>query len=98
MKIKKLKKFSEKLLGLSFRNNITPIYFETRWGIHTFFVKKTIDIVICDDNYIVRKIRRTLRPWKIFVWNPLYKNVFELPPDDKNYSHINIGDKIKIIG
>jgi len=98
MKIKKLTKFSDKLLGLAFRKNIKPVYFETRWGIHTFFVKKPIDVVICDDDFIVRKIVRNLKPWKILVWNPMYKNVLELPLRNKKYSYIKVGDKVKMIG
>lgn len=96
MKIKKLAKFSEKLLGLSFSNNIEPVYFETRWGIHTFFVKKPVDVMVCDDDLIVRKIVRNLKPWKILVWNPMYKKVLELPLNNKEYSEIKVGDKIKI--
>jgi len=96
MKIKKLTSFFEKLQGLSFIDVLQPVYFETRWGIHTCFVKKPIDVIICDDNFIVRKIVRCMKPWRVLVWDPLYKNVFELPENFKIYSKIKIGDKIKI--
>lgn len=94
MKIKKLTTFREKLLGLSFKSNITPIYFETRWGMHTLFVKKPIDVIICDDDFTVRKIVRSLKPWRVLIWNPMYKRILELPVSYKNYSEIDIGDKI----
>jgi uncharacterized membrane protein (UPF0127 family) len=96
MKIQKLTTFFEKLQGLSFKDNIQPVFFETRWGIHTFFVKKPIDVIICDDNFIVRKIVRHMKPRKVLVWDPLYKNVLELPENFKKYSKIKIGDKIEI--
>ncbi len=96
MKIRKLTGFSEKLVGLAFRKNITPVYFETRFGIHTFFVRQPIDVVIFDDNCIVRKIARNLRPGKVFIWNPNYKNVLELPVNYQKYSKIKIGDRIQV--
>ena len=96
MKVKKVTKFSEKLLGLSFKNNINPVYFETRWGIHTFFVREPIDVVICDDNFYVRKIVRSMKPWRVLVWNPMYKRILELPANYKEYSEIKIGHKVRI--
>jgi uncharacterized membrane protein (UPF0127 family) len=96
MKIQRLTSLPEKLLGLSFKENIQPVYFETRFGIHTFFVKKAIDVVICDDDFIVRKIVRSMKPWKVLIWNPKYKKVLELPTNYKKYSKITIGDKIDI--
>ena len=96
MKIQILTSLPQKLLGLSFKENIKPVYYETRFGIHTFFVKKAIDVVICDDDFIVRKIVRSMKPWKVLIWNPKYKKVLELPVNYKKYSKIIIGDKIDI--
>ena len=94
MGIRRLSEFSDKLIGLAFKNKIEPAYLETRWGIHTFFVRKSIDVVIADDNFIVRKIVRNLKPWRILFWNPKYKKVLELPANYKKYSQIKIGDVI----
>jgi len=96
IEIKKLTKFSEKMVGVAFKKNITPVYFETRWGLHTFFVKKPIDVVICDDSFIVRKIVRNLKPWKVLFWDPRYKKILELPLNYKKYSKVKIGDKIQL--
>jgi len=96
VKIKKLSNFSEMLFGLAFKKNLEPVYFETRWGIHTFFVRKPIDVVICDDNNVVRKIKKNLKPWRIFIWNPKFKNVYEFPANSKYISKISIGSKICI--
>lgn len=93
MKVKKLTTFWERLQGLSFKNKIIPVYFETRWGIHTFFVKEPIDVIICDDSYIVRKLVRSLKPSSVLVWNPGYKKVFEIPESYGKNAKINIGDK-----
>ena len=91
----KLTKFSEKMVGVAFKKNITPVFFETRWGLHTFFVRKPIDVVICDDNFIVRKIVRNLKPWRVLFWDPRYKKVLELPLNYKKYSKVKIGGNIQ---
>lgn len=65
--------------GLILRNNITPIYFNTRWGIHTFGVKESIDVVILDEKNTVQKIKKSLMPNSVFLWNPKFKKVLELP-------------------
>lgn len=94
-KVRKLMKFSQKLFGLSFKKNIEPIFFETRWGIHTLFVKKPIAVIICDERFIVREIKRSVKPWRILFWNPKYNKVFELPTGNNNYSNISVGESIK---
>jgi len=76
---KVLNSFEEKLLGLMFQDEIFPICFETRFGIHTFFVKHRIDIVILDKDCKVRAIREGLKPWRFFFWNPQYFLVLEMP-------------------
>lgn len=37
----------QKSIGLIGTNKIQSIYFSTRWGIHTFGVKKPLTIIIC---------------------------------------------------
>lgn len=96
MKVKKLNTLLEVLQGVAFKEKITPVYFETRWGVHTFFVKQPIDVFICDDHLIVVKIKRGLKPWRIFTWNPMYKIVIETPPNHKLYKNIKEGSKIPL--
>lgn len=53
------------------------VYLETRWGIHTFFMKFPIDVIVLDDNNQVVKVKKNLRPWRVFFWNPRYYKVVE---------------------
>jgi|SRR3989344_4538383 len=96
MKVKHLTGFVEKIIGLSFKTKIKPVYFETRWGIHTFFVREPIDVIIVDDKFVVRKIVRCLKPRRIMFWNPIYKKVIEVPLNYVRYSKVKIGEKIML--
>lgn len=96
MKLKKLSGFIETTFGLMFKNSIRPIYFETRWGIHTFFVKSEIDVLILDrSNRIVVK-KENLKPWRLFFWNPRYNKVIETQANFTRNTNLTIGDKISL--
>lgn len=79
IKAKKLNSWQEKSEGLLGNTKASPIFFKTRFGIHTFLMKFPIDIVVLDQNYKVVKIRQNLKPNRIFFWNPRFYNVLELP-------------------
>lgn len=65
--------------GLAGIKKIYPVYFETRLGIHTFGMKQSIDVMVLDSKNRIVIIRKNLGPNKIFVWNPKYAKVVELP-------------------
>lgn len=67
----------EKSKGLISREP-EPVFFTTRWGIHTFGVRAALDVVILDDTLRVISVI-TLPPDRVFFWNPKYSNVLELP-------------------
>jgi uncharacterized membrane protein (UPF0127 family) len=69
----------EKSKGLIGDLKINPIYFETRWGIHTFGIKSEIDVLILDNNNKTAVIKESLKPNRVFMWNPRFKKVLELP-------------------
>ncbi len=69
----------------------------TRWGIHTFGMHFPIDVVITDDAYGVRNIKRGLLPNRLFFWNPRFCNVFEFPEDTVQKSGTEIGDTLVLI-
>lgn len=71
--------WKDKIVGLIGKKKIVPLYFETRWGLHTFGVKEPIDIVILDTNGKIQVLKENLKPNRIFLWNPKYKRVIELP-------------------
>jgi uncharacterized membrane protein (UPF0127 family) len=93
--VKKLS-FIGKVRGMMFEDKISPIYFETRFGIHTMFVKNSFDLIILDNQFVVRRYISNLKPWRIFIWNPKYSRVLELPPGYIKKNHIRIGSKINI--
>ncbi|HEX8965117.1 MAG TPA: DUF192 domain-containing protein [Patescibacteria group bacterium] len=82
--------FWQKSVGmLAYKKPIT-IYFETRFGIHTFGLKLPIDVVILNKKNQVIKLFKNLKPNQIFLWNPLYKKVIEMPEgyiNKKNIAH-----------
>lgn len=78
LKVKKLNSLREKSIGLIGANPITPVFFTTRWGIHTFGVLFPIDVVILDNNFRVVQTK-TVPPNCIFLWNPMHQGVLELP-------------------
>lgn len=71
--------------------DICPIYFETRLGIHTFGMTKPIDVFILNKENEVIKIGRNIKPGRIFIWNPKYYKVLETAV---NFINIKKLDKI----
>lgn len=77
--VRHAKSLREKTLGLIGKKPITPLYFETRWGIHTFGVKAPIDVAILDKDERIVCLKENLKPNRVFLWKPTYKRVIELP-------------------
>lgn len=95
VKVREAKNIFEKSLGLMFKNNPEPLYFETRWGIHTFFIKKPLIVVILDHSNAIVRIK-TMMPNRIYFWNPKYKRVVELPQKKDKQTKIKVGDTLGI--
>lgn len=73
------KSFKEKTSGLINKNSENGIYFETRWGIHTFGMKYPINIFILDDKNKIIKIGKNILPNRFFFWHPKYSKILEIP-------------------
>ena len=95
LKVKVLKSYSEKIKGLIGTTKLYPVYFETRFGIHTFGMLKPIDVFILDSNDKVVVIKKSLSPNNVFFWNPKYSRVVETPVDSVN---IDTGDQVELDG
>ena len=78
LKVKNANNLIGKLKGVMFQKTVIPIYLETRFGIHTFFVRSPICVLILDKGNIVR-YKKAVKPWRMFFWNPKYSRVIELP-------------------
>ena len=85
---------ADRLLGLLKKNQPPCLLFFTRWGIHTFFLKSPIDVLVLDRNHRIVKIASRLRPYRFLFYNPLHKIVIELPSGTINATNTALGDKI----
>lgn len=80
IKIKKAKKFHERLIGNMFKKNIKDgILFEKCKSIHTFFMKESIDVIATDINDSIIKTYKNVKPWKVLIAPKNTKNIYELP-------------------
>lgn len=89
------KTWKEKVVGLL--NEVTPraLFLTTRWGIHTKGMRFPIDCVVLDSAFHVVKICKNLLPGNAFFWNPMYKNLLELPPNTIDQTETKIGDQLE---
>jgi uncharacterized membrane protein (UPF0127 family) len=94
LKVKLLRSMAEKSIGLIGANPVYPVYFTTRWGIHTFGVLSPIDVLILDTNDCVVAIRQKMKPNRLFFWNPKYDRVVELPLGVIEKMKIILGDRV----
>lgn len=79
LQVKKYTKIWDRTKGLIGKLRPEAIYFHTRFGIHTFGMKFPIDVIITNEQSKIVALQESLQPNRIFVWNPLYRRVFELP-------------------
>lgn len=91
-----LKSLHEAAIGLLSAGTAYPVYFKTRFGIHTFGMKFPIDILILDTNFTVVKMRESLKPNNIFVWSPRFFHVLELPAESIKKLSVVKGDAISL--
>lgn len=96
IKVKRLFGVS-KSIGLLGRKKASPVIFNTRFGIHTFGMRFPIDAVILNKNNEVVSYKKNLVPNRVFVWNPKYEKVLELPKGFISKNKIIKGDKLNLI-
>ena len=94
MEVKEAKTFFQKLKGLMFQNKVNYILkFKTN-GLHTFFMKTNIDVILTDKNHRILYIYRNLKPNKIILPKKHVKYTYETPV---NYlKKIKIGDQLDL--
>ena len=69
--------------------------FKTRFGVHTFFLKEPVDIIVLGNNSQVVKAK-TVNPNSLFFYNPFHITVLELPKNTIKNAQTTIGDRIEI--
>jgi len=77
--VKEAKSLKEKIQGLIGKDKPLALMLKTHFGIHTFGLKFPIDVLILDKENKVVAIKRNLKPNRIFLWNPIFNIVLELP-------------------
>jgi uncharacterized membrane protein (UPF0127 family) len=92
-----VKKLRVTTFGLMGKAKAYPIYFKTRFGIHTFFLKFPIDVVILDKEKRSVKLVENLSPNHFLFWNLKYNHVVELPQGTIKRKKIKLGDKISLV-
>jgi uncharacterized protein len=97
--VKEATSLREKIQGLIGKDKPQALLIKTHFGIHTFGVKFPIDVLILDNENKVMSIRKNMKPNRIFLWNPKYEKVIELPDGtiEKRKIKINIPLDISIL-
>ncbi len=96
IKAKSAHTFLERLFGLLNPKNPRIMVFHTHFGIHTFFMKTPIDVILLNDTNTVVKLKSFLKPNKFFLYHPQYSTVIEMPKGAIHKYRIKINDKISI--
>lgn len=86
----------DKIFGLIGQTKITPTLFQTRFGIHTFFMKVPIDVIVLNKKNEVVKLKQNLKPWRLFFWNPQYNRVVEMAKGSIESEKITISNPIEL--
>lgn len=84
-----------KIRGLIGEKKSKSILFYTRFGVHTFFMKHPIDIIVLTDDNLVVSFKENLKPNHLFFWNPRYKTIIELPAGVIQISQTQPGDMLQ---
>ena len=94
IKIKCANTFLKRLIGLMFKKDIDyglMLKLKYSSGIHTCFMRFTIDLYFIDENKIIYDKKR-LKPWKYY--KPIKKGKYVLETKE-NKLDLKIGDEIK---
>lgn len=89
--------FLKQTAGLILYKRAVGMILRSRFGIHTFFMRYPIDVIILDNDRRVRVIRKNLGPNRIFFWNPKYNFIIELPKGALAKSQTEQGDLLEFI-
>ncbi|HWY79490.1 MAG TPA: DUF192 domain-containing protein [Candidatus Sulfotelmatobacter sp.] len=91
----------QKLLDQSFGllKYKTPVamLLQTHFGIHTFGMHYPIDVLILNKNKQIVAVGENIKPNRIFLWNPQYETVLELPPGTIERTKTKNRDKLLLI-
>lgn len=94
IELKECRTFYNRLMGFMFKKNInSSLLFDKCNSIHTFFMKKNIDVIMCDKDNNILFFYKNLPKNRIIWPKKGVKKVFETP---SGYFDIKIGKKMII--
>lgn len=94
LKIKICNNILNRFLGFMFKKDINyGLCFPRCNSIHTFFMLKSIDVIMTDKNYNIIYTYKNLKPNRIILPKKNVYYTFELPIDKFNF---NIKEKLKV--
>lgn len=80
IELKYATKFTERLIGLMFKKNITyGVCFPKCRSIHTFFMFCPIDVIMTDKNNNILYTYHQLKPWRIILPKRNVYYTYEFP-------------------
>ena len=79
-KIKEANSFYNKFMGLMFKKNINyGLLLKNTNGIHTFFMRENIDVILYDKDMNVVKEIKNVKPWRVILPKKGVKHTLEIP-------------------
>ena len=94
--LKVAKGFWNKFMGFMFKKNIDyALLFKNCNGIHTFFMKEEIDVILTDKDNNILYLYPSLKKNKIILPKKNVYNTYELPKGSINNLKINTKLKVK---
>jgi len=67
---------------------------KTHFGIHTFGMGYPIDVLVLDKKNNVAAMKKNVKPNRIFLWNPKFQTVIELPAGTIKKTKTQLQDKL----
>lgn len=87
--------FWKKFSGFMFKKNIDyALLFKNCNGIHTFFMKEEIDVILTDKENNILYLYPNLKKWRVLLPKKNVYNTYELPKG--TIKDLKINTKIKI--
>lgn len=84
--LKTCTKFKDRLLGNCFKKEINQILcFPKCNSIHTFFMRRNIDVVMLDKNKTVKYVSPNVKPWRIILPKKDIYYTLEFPCNENIY-------------
>ena len=90
-------KWKDKTIGLIGTKTPHALILHTHFGIHTLGMKYPIDVLVLNKQQKVVAIKENLTPNSVFLWNPLYSTVIELPSGVIKSSETHKGDQLLLV-